>query len=36
MAQYTCSYLENTELTKKKYVERINSFHSEYTSIKVY
>ena len=26
MAQYTCSYLENTEMTKKKYVERKTAF----------
>ena len=33
MAQYTCIYLENTEMTEKKYVELIYSFHSKCTSI---
>ena len=33
MVQYTCIYPENTEMTQKKYIERIYSFHSKYISL---
>ena len=33
MVQYMCIYLENKEMTKTKYVERIYSSKNKYTRI---